>query len=174
MTDDEVLGFAFNLFIGGLDTVSTNLGLQFWHLATHPEDQAFLRRNPDAIRDAIEEMLRAYPAVTTFRTCVNEVEIAGVTMKPGDKVAMSTTLAGRDPEAWDNPGTVILSRKPQHLSFASGPHLCLGLNLARRELFVAISEFLAAVPPFQLRPGTEMEFHLGMIQPLALPLVWSR
>ncbi|MGE4302813.1 MAG: cytochrome P450 [Novosphingobium sp.] len=174
MSDDEVLGFAFNLFIGGLDTVSTNLGLQFWHLATHPEDQAYLRQNPDAIRDAIEEMLRAYAAVTTFRTCVKEIEIAGVTMKPGDKVAMSTTLAGRDPEAWPDAGHVVLSRKPQHLSFASGPHLCLGMNLARRELLVAISEFLAAIPPFQLKPGAEMEFHLGMIQPLALPLVWSR
>ncbi len=174
MTEDEVLGFAFNLFIGGLDTVSTNLGLHFWHLATHQDDQAYLRRNPDAIPDAIEEMLRAYPAVTTFRTCVNEVEVAGVTMKPGDKVAMSTTLAGRDPEMWDKPDQVILSRKPQHLTFAHGPHLCIGMNLARRELAVAIREFLLAVPQFQLEPGTEMEFHLGMIQPLALPLVWAR
>ena len=94
--------------------------------------------------------------------------------KPGDKVAMSTTLAGRDPEAWPDAGHVVLSRKPQHLSFASGPHLGLGMNLARRELLVAISEFLAAIPPFQLKPRAEMEFHLGMIQPLALPLVWSR
>lgn len=172
MTEDEVLGFAFNLFIGGLDTVSTNLGLQFWHLATHEADQDHLRRHPEAIPAAVEEMLRAYPAVTTFRTCVNEVEIAGVTMKPGDKVAMSTTLAGRDPSAWDRPNDVILARKPQHLTFASGPHLCLGLHLARRELVTAISEFLKDIPPFRLAPGAEMEFHLGMIQPLSLSLVW--
>lgn len=174
MTEDEVLGFAFNLFIGGLDTVSTNLGLQFWHLATHPEDQAYLRTNPDAIPDAIEEMLRTYPAVTTFRTVVNEIEVAGVKMMPGDKVAMSTTLAGRDPDAWDRPDQVILSRKPQHLTFAHGPHLCIGMHLARRELAVAIREFLGAVPSFTLMPGSQMEFRLGMIQPLALPLVWAR
>ncbi|MEY4160271.1 MAG: hypothetical protein RLZZ136_892, partial [Pseudomonadota bacterium] len=85
MSDDEVLGFAFNLFIGGLDTVSTNLGLQFWHLATHADDQARLRANPELIPDAIEEMLRGYAAVSTFRTVANKVEIKGATMMPGDK-----------------------------------------------------------------------------------------
>lgn len=172
MSDDEVLGFAFNLFIGGLDTVSTNLGLQFWHLATHAEDQARLRANPDLVPDAIEEMLRAYAAVSTFRTVANPVEIKGVTMMPGDKVIMSTTLAGRDPAAWDDPARVRLDRKPQHISFATGPHLCLGLHLARRELTVAITAFLREIPQFRLAPGAEVEFHLGMIQPLALPLVW--
>lgn len=172
MTDNEVLGFAFNLFIGGLDTVSTNLGLQFWHLATHAEDQAKLRANPDLIPDAIEEMLRAYAAVSTFRTVANQVEVGGVTMMPGDKVIMSTTLAGRDPAAWPNPAVVNFSRKPQHVSFATGPHLCLGLHLARRELTFAMTRFLKDVPQFRLAPGAETEFHLGMIQPLALPLVW--
>ena len=174
MTDDEVLGFAFNLFIGGLDTVSTNLGLQFWHLATHPDDQARLRANPSLIPDAIEEMLRAYAAVSTFRTVANPVEVNGVTMMPGDKVIMSTTFAGRDPAAWEDPQEVRLDRKPQHISFATGPHLCLGLHLARRELNFAIERFLAEVPPFRLAPHAEMEFHLGLIQPLSLPLVWER
>ena len=172
MTDDEVLGFAFNLFIGGLDTVSTNLGLQFWHLATHHEDQTKLRANPALIPDAIEEMLRAYAAVSTFRTVAKKVEVNGVTMMPGDKVIMSTTLAGRDPAVWANPETIDFGRKPQHVSFATGPHLCLGLHLARRELTFAMSQFLKDVPQFRLAPGTETEFHLGMIQPLALPLVW--
>jgi cytochrome P450 len=172
MSDDEVLGFAFNLFIGGLDTVSTNLGLQFWHLATHAEHQAKLRANPALVPYAIEEMLRAYAAISTFRTVANKVEIKGVTMMPGDKVIMSTTLAGRDPAAWDAPAEVRLDRKPQHVSFATGPHLCLGLHLARRELNFAISQFLKEIPQFQLAPGTQTEFHLGMIQPLELPLVW--
>jgi cytochrome P450 len=172
MTDDEVLGFAFNLFIGGLDTVSTNLGLQFWHLATHAEDQARLRANPALVPDAIEEMLRAYAAVSTFRTVAHPEEIKGVTLMPGDKVIMSTTLAGRDPAAWDDPARVRLDRKPQHISFATGPHLCLGLHLARRELTVAINAFLREIPQFRLAPGNNVEFHLGMIQPLELPLVW--
>ncbi|MDE2563033.1 MAG: cytochrome P450 [Sphingomonadales bacterium] len=172
MSDDEVLGFAFNLFIGGLDTVSTNLGLQFWHLATHPEDQARLRADPELIPDAIEEMLRGYAAVSTFRTVANKVEVKGVTMMPGDKVIMCTTLAGRDPAEWDQATEIRLDRKPQHVSFATGPHLCLGLHLARRELNFAITRFLAEIPQFRLAPGKDVEFHLGMIQPLELPLVW--
>ncbi|MBF20175.1 MAG: cytochrome [Hirschia sp.] len=172
MSDDEVLGFAFNLFIGGLDTVSTNLGLQFWHMATHPEDQARLRANPELIPDAVEEMLRVYASVSTFRTVANQVKVKGATLMPGDKVIMSTTLAGRDPDAWDNPTEVRLDRKPRHISFATGPHLCLGLHLARRELNFAITQFLKEVPQFGLAPGAEMEFHLGVIQPRSLPLVW--
>ena len=66
-----------------------------------------------------------------------------------------------------------LDRKPQHVSFATGPHLCLGLHLARREMNFAIQRFLAEVPQFRLAPGAEMEFHLGMIQPLSLSLVWD-
>ena len=169
---DELIGFTFNLFIGGLDTVSTHMGLQFLHLAKHPEHQQALRDNPALIPDAVEELMRAYPAVTTFRTCVKETEIKGVKMMPGDKVAMSTTLVGRDPAEYTNPGEVILDRKAKHLTFAFGPHLCLGLHLARREMRIAMEEFLAEIPPFRLPEGHVVEYHLGMVQPVTLPLVW--
>lgn len=170
---DELMGFAFNLFIGGLDTVSTHMGLHFWHLATHPEDQARLRADPELIPDAIEELMRAYPAVTTFRTCVKPVEVNGVTMMPGDKVAMCTSLAGRDPDEYDRPEDVRFDRKPRQLSFGYGPHLCVGMHLARREMRIAMEEMLAAVPQFRLKPGHDLKFHLGMIQPVELPLVWD-
>ncbi|WP_404478855.1 cytochrome P450 [Novosphingobium sp. BL-52-GroH] len=170
---DELIGFTFNLFIGGLDTVSTNMGLQFWHLATHPEDQARLRAEPALIGDAISELMRAYPAVTTFRTCVQQVEVEGVTMMPGDRVAMSTSLAGRDPSEYEAPHVVDLDRKPRQLSFGYGPHVCVGMHLARRELRIAMEEMLATLPEFRLKEGTEMEFRLGgMIQPKAVLLAW--
>ncbi|MBU0773631.1 MAG: cytochrome P450, partial [Alphaproteobacteria bacterium] len=115
LTDDELLGFMFNLFIGGLDTVSTNMGLHFRHLGSHPEDQAHLRANPSEIPHAIDELMRAYGAVTTFRTCKKETEVAGIRFMPGDKVAMSTTLAGRDPAEFDAPAEVRLDRRPRHV-----------------------------------------------------------
>src|SRR3546814_14605894 len=80
-----------DLFIGGLDTVSTNMGLQMLHLAQHPEDQRFLRENPARIPHAIEELMRAYAPVTVFRTCTRDVTFKGVEMKAGEKVAMMTT-----------------------------------------------------------------------------------
>ncbi len=172
LTNDELVGFTFNLFIGGLDTVSTNMGWQFRHLAEHPEDQRMLRANPSMIPDAIDEMMRAYGAVTTFRTCIKETEIRGVKMMPGDKVAMCTTLAGRDPEEYSHPNEVRLDRNARHLSFGYGPHLCVGMHLARREMRIAIEELLRLIPEFSVKPGHIIRRHLGMIQPVELPLVW--
>ena len=173
LTDDELRGLSFNLFIGGLDTVSTNMGLQFWHLATHGEDQAFLRANPQEIPRAIDELMRAYGAVTTFRTCKKETTIAGARIVPGDKVALSTSLAGRDPAEFDDPNEVRFDRRPRHIGFGFGIHTCMGMHLARRELRIAIEEFLARIPEFRIAEGHKMRFHLGMIQPVELPLVWN-
>lgn len=173
LNDDELVGFSFNLFIGGLDTVSTNMGLQFNHLARNHDDQEFLRKNPEEIPHAIDELMRAYAAVTTFRTCTKETEFHGVTMMPGDKVMMSTTLAGRDPAEFDNPGKVDFSRRPRHVSFGFGPHTCVGMHLAKREMRIALEEFLGRIPEFSMKPDHQLEFHLGMIQPVTLPLVWK-
>jgi cytochrome P450 len=172
LNEDELVGFTFNLFIGGLDTVSTNMGLQFAHLAREHADQEFLRRNPEEISHAIDELMRAYAAVTTFRTCTKEIEFHGVKMMPGDKVMMSTTLAGRDPAEFTSPDQVDFTRRPRHVSFGFGPHTCIGMHLARREMRIALEVFLALIPQFSIKPGHQIEYHLGMIQPVTLPLVW--
>ena len=135
-------------------------------------DQSALRARPELIPNAIEELMRAYGAVTTFRTCVKETVIRGVTVKPGDKIAMSTTLAGRDEQEFPNPAEVRYDRKPRHLSFGYGPHICVGMHLARREMRIAMEEFLARIPEFRVAPGHKVRCHLGMIQPVELPLVW--
>ena len=173
LNEDELVGISFNLFIGGLDTVSTNMGLQFLHLARNHADQSFLRKNPAEIPHAIDELMRAYAPVTTFRTCRKETEFHGVRMMPGDKVMMSTTLAGRDPAEFDDPHEVRFERRPRHLSFGFGPHMCVGMHLARREMRIALEEFLGRIPEFSVKPGHEIEYHLGMIQPVTLPLVWD-
>jgi len=174
LTEDELLGFCFNLFIGGLDTVSTNMGLHFRHLAENTQHQQRLRSEPAFIPTAMEELLRAFAAVTTFRTCVKETQIQGVTIKPGDKVAMCTAVACRDPEQFDLPNDIQLDRSPAHNTFGSGPHRCVGSHLARRELLIALQEFLATIPPFHIERGAHIKTHLGgMVQPTALPLVWS-
>ena len=173
LNDAELVGFTFNLFIGGLDTVSTNMGLHFEHLAKFPKDQQQLRNDPALIPTAIEEMMRAYPAVTTFRTCVKETELKGVKFMPGDKVLMSTTLVGRDPEEYDKPEEVRFDRKARHVSFAYGPHICVGVHLARREMRISMEEFLANIPEFSLPENYVVEHRLGMVQPVELPLIWK-
>lgn len=173
LNDDELVGFAFNLFIGGLDTVSTNMGAHVLHLAQRHDHQAYLRANPDKIPQAIEELMRAYAPVTTFRTCTRDVEFKGVQMRAGDKVAMMTTLVNRDPEEFDRPNEVLLDRKPRHTAFGYGIHTCIGMHLARRELRIALEEMLARLPMFAVKPGHTMRRWLGMIQPVELPLVWE-
>jgi cytochrome P450 len=174
LTEDELIGLTFGLYIGGLDTVSTNMGLHFRHLAEHQDHQAELRANPGKIPLATEELLRAYAAVTTFRTCVKETEVAGIRVMPGDKVAMTTTLAGRDDRKYDNPNEIRLDRGPQHETFAFGPHRCVGMHLARRELHVGMEEFFVAIPQFRIAPDARIVSELGaMIQPKTLPLVWG-
>lgn len=174
LSDDEMVGFCFNLFIGGLDTVSTHMGLQFRHLAEHPDHQRQLRDDPARIPAALEEFMRAYGAVTTFRTCIKPVQVGGVQIMPGDKVALVTSLSGRDPDAFPEPDVVKLDRNPRHTTFATGPHRCIGAPLARRELIIAMEEFLRAIPDFRIKPGAEIRTSIGpIIQPLSLPLVWN-
>jgi len=175
LTEDELLGFCFNLFIGGLDTVSTNMAWQFHHLATHHEDQARLRAHPELIPQAIDELMRFYAAVATSRECTKETTLGDVVVKPGDKVLLSTFLAGHDPVAFENPETVILDRMPRHVSFGYGPHLCIGMHLARREMRIALEEFLKEIPEFRLPPDADITYYLAaIIQPIAMPLVWKQ
>lgn len=174
LTDDELIGYTFNLFIGGLDTVTSVMGLHFRHLAENPEHQRRLRNDPAFIKTGLEELLRAFGATSTFRTCIKEQQINGVTIKPGDRVLMTTILACRDPEEYDRPNEIDLDRAPrQIMTFGNGPHVCIGMHLARRELQIALEEFLAAIPEFRIAPGARIMTHLGgMVQPQTLPLVW--
>jgi cytochrome P450 len=173
ISDIEVFGHCFNLYIGGLDTVASMLGWHFYHLAAHPDFQRQLRADPALLKGAIEELLRAYAVTTTFRICTREYNIGGVTFKPGDRVAMATPLAARDPGQYDSPNDIRVDRKPRHLTFGSGIHSCLGLHLARREILVAMEEMFAAVPEFRIKAGERVPFFVGSIHHLqALPIEW--
>ncbi|MDB6061418.1 MAG: cytochrome [Verrucomicrobiaceae bacterium] len=173
LNDNELIGFCFNLFIGGLDTVSTNISWQVRHLAETPSDQQRLREQRELIPNALEEFYRRYAAVTTFRTCIKTTTVRGVTIMPGDKIAMPTTLANTDPAAWDRPFDVDIDRVPRHITFAYGIHRCLGAPLARRESVIALEELFAALPPFRIKEGAEIIIELvPILQPRNLPLVW--
>ena len=174
LTDDELMGFCFKLFIGGLDTVSTNMSWQIRHLAEHPADQKRLRENPALIQPALEELYRRYAAVTTVRTCIKQTQIRGVTIMPGDKIATPTTLANTDPAAFENPFEVDFDRAPRHLTFGYGVHRCIGAPLARRESAIALEELFAALPEFRVQEGAEIVTELGhILQMRNLPLVWG-
>ena len=173
-TNDEVMGAVFLLFIGGLDTVVSSLSYHFRYLAEHPEDQARLRADPSMIPDAVEEMFRAFPVVTTGRFAMEDVEFAGVRIKKGDMVTGSTLLSNSDPAEFADPTTVDITRCPnRHNTFSFGPHRCLGSHLARREIQIAVEEWLRRIPPFTVRPGANLATLGGGVMGMKeLPLVW--
>jgi cytochrome P450 len=172
--DEEVLGHCFNLFLGGLDTVTTMLGNSFAWLARHPEQQQELRDNPDRIVLAVEEFLRVFGPVTAFRIATKELELHGQKIMPGEYVSVCTPVTNQDPKMHENPSEVRFDRKAPHIALGGGIHKCLGMHLARFELQVAVEEFLKAIPSFRVKDGFELGYFVGNITFVpALELQWD-
>ena len=164
LTDLEVQGILYLMFVGGLDTVASSLGFFFHHLAENQEHQAYLRANPDAIPAAVEEMLRRFSVVVSYRQCKVDVKVGEVEMKEGDWITIVDALGSLDPKEFACPMDVDLERKNnRHLAFAYGPHFCLGNHLARRELQTALREWLARIPQWRVKPGSQVQVHGGAI-----------
>ncbi len=161
LNKNEMMGMITLLYIGGLDTVYSTLGWIFRHLATDRSLQEKLRANPERIPWAIEEFLRAYSVAQPHRKIKHDIEFHGVKMRKGDHVLMATFAANRDPRAFDNPHRIDIDRKPRILTFAAGPHLCLGIHLAKRELRTVVEAFLSRFKNIRLRAGEKIEYHTG-------------
>jgi cytochrome P450 len=169
-----VLGVAALVLIAGVDTTWSAIGSSLWHLATHPNDRRRLATDPEAMPLAIEELLRAYSPVTMARVVTEDIEFGGCPMRAGDKVLMNFPAANRDPEAFEDPGRVMLDRQlNRHVAFGSGIHRCAGSNLARMELRVALESWLARIPEFELADGAEVTWAGGQVRgPRQLPVVF--
>jgi hypothetical protein len=143
-----------------------------WHLATNPVDRRRLVDNPQLMPMAIEEFLRAYAPVTMARVVKEDFEFHGVEMKQHDWVLLPFPAANRDPAEWEDADKVIIDREVnRHAAFGLGIHRCLGSNLARLELRVAVEEFLAAFPDFELAPDEVVKWSVGQIRgPRELPV----
>jgi cytochrome P450 len=173
LSDDEVLGFCVLLFLAGLDTVPNSLGFHFRHLAERPDHKRQISADPDILPSAIEELLRAYAIANPTRLVMHDTDLAGVAMKAGDYVTCSSILSGRDPDEYESPNEVRLTRGPRHLSFSFGIHHCIGAPLARRELAASISVWLERIPQFRIPTGAKVLTHGGGAFSVdALPLEW--
>jgi cytochrome P450 len=159
LTEDEAMGMCFLVFIAGLDTVTSSLGFQFLHLARNPEQQARLRADPEMIPQAVEELLRFYSIVNPIRTATKDVTIGDAQIRKGERVLLSLELANYDSTEFENPSNVDFDRggSRRHFSFSMGPHHCIGSHLARRELTIAVQEWLARVSPFEVNDLDKIE-----------------
>jgi cytochrome P450 len=151
LTPDNVLGSLRLLLIAGIDTTWSGIGSCIWHLAKTPEDRRRRVADPSLMPTAIDEFLRAYAPVTMAREVVKETEINGCTFRPGEMVLLSFPAANRDPAMFPDADKVVIDRKEnRHAAFGLGIHRCVGSNLARLEMTVAVEELLKRIPEFSL------------------------
>jgi cytochrome P450 len=175
LDDGEVLGMFYTFYLGGLDTVYATLSWSMRHLAARPDFQQFLRNKLDTLPRAVDELLRLFSVVSTQRRVTKDFTFHGVEMRENDLVIMPIFIACRDPKAYPNPHEVDLERKTPLLAFASGPHLCLGMHLARREIRIALESFLTRFEDIRIPPGESYAYHAGpTFNVERLPLTWAR
>ncbi len=173
-TFQEMLGYSITLFLGGLETVVNALSFGVRHLARDQELQAKLRADTSLLPGAIEELLRLYGIAASMRQVMRDVVFHGVQFKQGDMVSLLVPAANYDDAAFPNPEQFIMGRTEQHMTFNTGPHRCVGLNLARLEMKVFYQEWLKRVPPFRLDPEKPPRFMGGFNLAISsLPLVWG-
>jgi cytochrome P450 len=152
VTEEEAGLLVRSLLTAGVDTTVVALEQALYGLATHPEQWKLLRDDPSLAGAAFEESVRwGSPVQTFFRTATREVTVAGITIKPDEKVLLFLAAANRDPRRFHDPDRFDIRRKASgHVGFGAGIHLCVGAAFARMEgeaLLEALARNITAMEP---------------------------
>lgn len=164
------------LLLAGIDTTWSAIGASLWHLAQNDVDRDRLAAEPDLMPLAVEEFLRAYAPVTMARLVREDTVWRGCPLKKDDWVLVPFPAANRDPEVFDRADEVIIDREVnRHAAFGLGIHRCVGSNLARMELRVALEVFMERIPSFWLADPGAVRWSGGQVRgPRTLPLQVER
>ena len=177
LTDDEIIAFLRLLLPAGAETTYRSSSNLMYGLLTNPEQLDRLRDDRSLMGAAIEEGLRWEPPLTGIaRTAARDVEVEGVQIPAGSPINVCLGAANRDPARWDDPDRFDLFRKPQqHLAFAFGPHMCLGMHLARMETTVVINAVLDRLPDVRLADPERDPHPTGLVfrAPSSLPVAFG-
>jgi cytochrome P450 len=159
LTDEEISGCLEILILGGFGTTADSILYTMWRLAERPELRNRLRQHPEEIPNAIDEFLRFDPPVTGMdRFCARDSVINGQEIKKGERVWMFFAAANRDPNEFERPNEIDIDReRNRHLSFGLGTHRCVGSNVARLNLRVALEELLRRLSEFRVSEGQTPE-----------------
>jgi cytochrome P450 len=156
ITDDEVMGYVFGLWLAALDTVSSSLGFFLWRLADDPALQERIRTAGPRLDDEVEYLLNRCAVATPQRTALCDVELDGVQIAAGDRVQLALPAANvalRD--RWDGSG------RCEQMTFGAGRHYCAGTHLARAELTVAMRVLHERLERYWRPEGSEIPCHAG-------------
>jgi len=169
---DHVRGTMVLLMIAGIDTTWSAIGASLWHLAQHADDRKRLATEPELMDTAVEEFLRAYAPVTMARLVAKDFQMDGCPMHQGDWVLLPFPAANRDPGMFPAADRVLIDRaENRHAAFGLGIHRCIGSNLARMELRVALEEWMARYPDFELTDPGAVNWSAGQVRgPRTIPV----
>jgi nocardicin N-oxygenase len=180
LSEQELVFLGVTLLVVGHETAEKQIGNLVYTLLTHPDQHAELVKRPELVPAAVEELLRHVPVQTAHgvfpRVATEDVRLGDVLIRAGDTVFPFSSVANRDPRAFDHPDELDLDRRLDfHLAFGHGIHTCLGQHLARIELQELIRRLIAGFPLLALA-GAERDLAWsteGFVRGLrALPVTW--
>jgi cytochrome P450 len=179
VSDELKSGYVSLTIIAGIDTTWSAIGSGMWHFAQHAGERAALAAadNDDLLwTTASEEVLRYYAPVTMGRKVIKDTEVEGCPVRHGEQTLVTFPAANHDPSAFENADQFQIDRAVnRHIAFGLGIHRCLGSNLARLELRVALQEWMWAFPNYELAPDRETTWANGQVRgPRVLPVVLNR
>jgi cytochrome P450 len=157
LAEDAIVAIGVQVIAAGYSTTSDAMAGAIYRIATSPEIQARLRRDPALIPAAVEEFLRLeVPLPELGRTAGEDMELHGRAVAAGCPVALNFGAANRDAEEFPHPEACIIDRTPnRHLTFGHGVHKCVGAPFARLELRVALEQLLARTADISLAGRAE-------------------
>jgi cytochrome P450 len=177
LTDEEIFAFLRLLLPAGAETTYRSSSNLLVGLLTNPDQLDALRSDRSLMPQAIEEGLRWEPPLLQIpRRATRDTVVEGVEIPAGSMVVVNMGSANHDEHYWNDPERFDISRPPkQHLAFAFGPHMCLGMHLARLETRVVLSRLLDRLPGLRADPAAELPSISGVVfrAPMALPVVWG-
>jgi cytochrome P450 len=177
LNNDEICAFLRLLLPAGAETTYRSSSNLLWGLLSNPDQLDALRADRALMPQAIEEGLRwEAPLIGIMRTAARDTEVCGVPVPAGSTVAINIGSANHDETVWEHPEAFDIFRpQRQHLAFAWGPHMCLGLHLARMETRVLLTQLLDRLPGLRFDPDADVAPITGAIfrAPEALPVVWT-
>jgi cytochrome P450 len=152
LTRDELVSNAAVIMFGGIETTEGAIANLVLHVLAHPEQRALVREN---LTNTVEESLRLEPSVVVVdRYATRDADFGGASIAGGDMVTISLAGANRDPDFFPDPDRFDVTRANarHHATFAHGPHVCLGMHLARLEAHTSLGRLLDRLPNLRLDP----------------------
>jgi cytochrome P450 len=177
LSHDQVAANAAVLLFGGIETTEGMIANAALEILSRPGQLDHVREDPTALASVLDESLRLEPAAAVVdRYAVNSCTLDGAEIEHGELVRVSITAANRDPAVFSDPDRFDPSRPNlrRHLAFAQGPHVCVGVHLARLEARLGLDALIKRLPDLRLEPGQEPEVR-GLVfrKPERLDVHWT-